>query len=718
MSIFYAQAQGANKPLPGPICPYEYNGMCIRDDNPIKILKRLYFGTKYEPIFSNTFAESVHILDPKMLMENPPWPEIDIKTESATAQKILTTLIIIVQYTVECMESTSDHKIYQTLTKFFDAHVSLMCAFEDEMDIKGILSDRRAVELSEAYEPIPIESMHEGALPDVILELMKCTYWNETKTKMAPVVHLLCKSLPQRCQIRNLQDIILNYCRQDDLVYDFMSKTVLCSILGAYSHSKRSLSWKTRIVVLRRLVYSPPNRTQMQEWLFGGYQHFLFYVIKEFLTYSIQLIPSLFEEIRDTYKWDAFEFCVHNAMDNMRGQLEANVNKSTTIKGWLEGIEPMLMQINKQQLGNLFRPQRMSFTQTILNLCERLDEANNQAKPYVKFPREYRNLMRDMSKRHVRSPMVPVEWLKYFGVDSNAIESLKNIQKHYHQNTFRADVKKLLNEVSRYDFEAIRELFKVFYQVHHMVRVFPLPKHYYISQIRALRRRYEIQNGEKLSDNVGQVYACLACHTFKAFVVKSNDKVSNLFANGHHKVIINDETLKCYCGRRSDQNDSKKRPRVAIQEFVHNNGENEENLKRQRKKQWKMRRKKYMNDECSQTECLKFNMCGVLFQFYNTIYMFCPLCASPTVFDPKQHGKYGLHCGQCMKDGEFYTRVACIVCNSLRGAAKWDTVPYIDDEDDNKEKSGVICQTCDRSWIHSDGSPYKLSVLKTRCNRV
>ena len=362
---------------------------------------------------------------------------------------------------------------------------------------------------------------------------------------MKPIVHLLCKSLPQRCQIRNLQDIILNYCKQDDLVYDFMSKTVLCSILGAYSHSKSSLSWKSRIIVLRRLVYSPPNRTQMQEWLFGGYQHFLFYVIKEFLTYSIRLIPSLFEEIRDTYKWDAFESCVHNAMDNMRKFMENNIKKSTTISGWLEGIEPMLMQINKQQLGNLFRPQRMTFTNTILNLCERLDEQNNQAKPYIAFPREYRNLMRDMSKRIPRTPNVPVEWLTYFGVKNNAVESLKNIQKHYHQNTFRADVKKLLNDVSRYDFEAIRELFKIFYQVHHMVRVFPLPKHYYVSQIKALRRRYELKDGEYFSDNVGMVYACLACHTFKAFVVKSTDKISNLFANGHHKVIIDDETDSC-----------------------------------------------------------------------------------------------------------------------------------------------------------------------------
>ena len=130
-----------------------------------------------------------------------------------------------------------------------------------------------------------------------------------------------------------------------------------------------------------------------------------------------------------------------------------------------------------------------------------------------------------------------------------------------------------------------------------------------------------------------------------------------------------------------------------------------------------MKRKQYMNDECANTECLKFNMTGSLFQFYDVLYLFCPICASPTIYDPKQHGKHGLHCGQCMKDGQFYTNVSCIICGTLRGASKWDTVDYID-ETDNSQKSGVICQSCDRPWIHSEGSPYALSVLKTRCNRV
>ncbi len=685
----------------------------------MKILLENYQGSEYEWLFMGSFSDRVYTFDPKTAKKYR-WPNSPIKTESETATKILNTLKAIVTQTIQTIENSKGMPHYQSLLRYFDSHIPLMCAFEDEMDINGIITDKKAVELTEAYLPEPHKSMHEGALPDVISDLMKCTYWNETKNKMSPVVHLLCKALPQRCQIRNLREIISNYCKQDDKVYDFMSKTVLCSILGAYSHSEQILSWEARIPIIRRFIYSPPNRTQMQEWLFAGYQHFLFYVIKEFLTYGIRLIPSLFSEIKETYKWTIFESCVRTAMDSMRKNIELNISSSNTIEGWLSNAEPMLMNINKQQLGNLFRPQRMTFTQTVLTMCERLDEKNNQPSPYTTFTREYRNIMREMSKREPRRPDVPVEWLKYFGVKSNIINTISNIQSHYHQNTFRADIRKLLAGLTRYDFECVRALFKSFDQVHHKVRVYPLPKHYYISQIKALRKRYEIPDNVPLPDTVGTVYACLACHTFKAFVVKPNDKITNLFANGHHKVIIDDETLKCYCGRRSDQNDSKKRPRVAIQEFMGGQEiEEHDTDKRTKKKAWKMNRKKFLNNECAKTECLKFNMTGSLFQFYGVIYMFCPLCASPTVFDPNAHGPAGLHCGQCMKNGEFYTNVSCLLCNSLRGVSKWDTVSYIDDSDaENTLKSGIICQTCDRPWIHAEGSPYTLSVLKTRYNRV
>ena len=51
---------------------------------------------------------------------------------------------------------------------------------------------------------------------------------------------------------------------------------------------------------------------------------------------------------------------------------------------------------------------------------------------------------------------------------------------------------------------------------------------------------------------------------------------------------------------------------------------------RMKKKEWKTKRKEKINEICAETECIEFNMTGSLFQFYNNLYLFCPMCANPT----------------------------------------------------------------------------------------
>ena len=192
---------------------------------------------------------------------------------------------------------------------YFDAHIPLMCAIEDIQKIEAVRS------IFHKYQPKTQNVLHEGNLPDIINLQLQCSFWNENKPKMQPIVHLMCKALPQRCQIRNLREIIANYCQSDNLVHEFMRSALLCSILGMYKHCKKRLNWKARQKVLRRLVYSRPNRMQLQEWLFTMYQHLLFYIIKEFLTYSMAMIPALYDELCRTYKWHTFEKTVHIAIE-------------------------------------------------------------------------------------------------------------------------------------------------------------------------------------------------------------------------------------------------------------------------------------------------------------------------------------------------------------------------------------------------------------------
>jgi len=280
--------------------------------------------------------------------------------------------------------------------------------------------------------------------------------------------------------------------------------------------------------------------------------------------------------------------------------------------------------------------------------------------------------------------------------------------EHYQQNTYRSDLRKLVQSSSRYDFECIRELFASFQQNHHDIRIFMLPKHYYDAQCVALRRRYGLQPGDDLEPHVGEVYVCMSCNTFKGFIIKKNAKCNNLFANGHHKIIVDDESLKCYCGRRCEKSDTKKRKRIAVESYLEGI-ELEEHRKRRAKKDWKTHRKMMQNDLCAKTECVKFNMLGCLFQFYDTLYLFCPSCGNPTVFHSCQYDENGFTCGQCLKEGTLYTNICCYMCNTYRGKDSWTTISSI--SEDQTVESLAICNSCYKPWLRQYEQPIPRHLL-------
>ena len=683
----------------GRICPFEFEDGLTRE-LPEQTLLSYFSGSSYEWLFIGTYWDR--------LQTAPRWKGVLKWSPPNDDHAWVQALVSLVHSTIELLEVT-DHpeNISFCLHMYYDAHVPIMCAVED-------CKTEHVRQMFMKYPPKTADVLNEGNLPDIVNLQLQCSFWNENKPKMQPIVHLMCKALPQRCQIRNLREIISNYCQTDDLVHEFMRSAFLCSVLGMYKHCKVRLGWAERKQVLRRFVFLKPNRMQIQEWLFTNYQHLLFYIIKEFLTFSMGMIPALYDELCQTYKWDTFEKTVHEAMDHIRGLIQTNVKRSTSIQEWLSQIESNLMQVNKQQLGNLFRPQRMTFTQTVVSICDRLDEIGQQVNPNLEFPREYQELLRKMVQRVPRG-VIHIEWLQYFNLKQTTIDLLVNMYQHCKQNTYRTDLRKLLQNSSRYDFEGIRALFSAFQQTHHDIRTFPLPGHYYDKQCVSLRRRYGLSPDEELPEHVGQVYLCLSCNTFKGFIVRKDSKTNNLFANGHHKIIVDDETLKCYCGRRAEKSDTKKRKRIMVESLL-DGVELEESRKRRTKKEWKTKRKNMQNELCASTECLKFNMTGCLFQFYGSLYLFCPSCANPTVFNREQYDNHGFTCGQCLKEGTLYTSVSCFICDTYRGKDSWTTVSVQPETGDSH--TVAICNGCNKPWLRQYEQSVPMHILEQQKRKL
>ena len=135
------------------------NNIVIRDDEPMKILKQCYNGTRFEWLFLGDFTDRVHTFDIALYPQNPPWPEKEIKTEGDTSKKILKCLITIVSQTIECIENSKNKPHIKALMMYFDAHVPLMCAFEDA---SAILTDKDAISLATVYEPKPYDLCMKG----------------------------------------------------------------------------------------------------------------------------------------------------------------------------------------------------------------------------------------------------------------------------------------------------------------------------------------------------------------------------------------------------------------------------------------------------------------------------------------------------------------------------------------------------------------------------
>ena len=206
------------------------------------------------------------------------------------------------------------------LTLYADMHIPLMIYIEDGSDDHykddHLTSDFGNGAPINKYLPTMDKVFHQGNLPDVLHYIVQCSFFSDTRSKANPIVHLLSKSLPQRCTIRNLREIVSNYCRKHDDVYKFVLGCLKCSLMGLYETCTERPPLDIRIKLFRK--FDSISKAQMLQWMMRDHQQLLFYTIKEFLIYGVRQVPSMYDEIKQRYYWDKFEDCVVKAMNTVR----------------------------------------------------------------------------------------------------------------------------------------------------------------------------------------------------------------------------------------------------------------------------------------------------------------------------------------------------------------------------------------------------------------
>ena len=622
------------------------------------ILKRFFTGHKYEYIFTRSFSEIAYTIDTAPSKLWNPSRGGRIYNAVGHVQDVLNNLYHSytgeIQYLLGIMQD-----MYIPLMLYMEKHDTSddhLCADEGEgAPIEKLL---------------PKHAFHEGMLPDNVADLMKCSFWSDNG-KMDPIVHLLSKSTPQRCQIRSLTLIMLNYCKLHDNVYDFVTNALKCSMLGAYRGAHDRPFKSGRKYTIRS---ASMTRKDFLVFMQNRHQQLLFFTIKEYLIFAAKHIPALYSELEVRYKWKDFEKRVTSTMNTVRSML------TTDDLMKFIGVERYLTSVTRLQ-PHLYRPRKHAFCRVIMHECEHHDDTLGLASGRYK----HWQLMYDMLIRVPLAPM-PVEWLYLFNMPHDQVETLKKIQQSYNATGIRGNIRAFIKSLEREHFEIVRALARA-YDRKINVRMFTLPTHITVRQIRALRQMHNVPNGEEMHHTIGKTLVCMECQQFKGFVAyKTSKKVHNIHAYGQTRVLVDDDTGKMYCGKKNDKIDKKRDIYTYDWEQIVQGDE------RQERKTAKDKRKEATNNLCKKYELQRINLIGNMLQFYGTLYTICPQCANFMKYDPKNMYN-GFYCGCCMENGHLFRDIMCDWCKSKQ---------HLENIKVSGERKTIhLCKTCHKPWIRN-----------------
>lgn len=533
----------------------------------------------------------------------------------------------------------------------------------------------------EQLMPSPKLAYHEGMLPDHVVDLMKCSFWSDNG-KMSPIVHLLSKSTPQRCQIRSLTMIMLNYCKVHDHVFEFVLHALKCSMLGAYRGCKRP---PLRIRKKIYEVFSKMSRKSFLVFMQSRHQQLLFFTIKEYLIFATKHIPALREELIVRYKWEDFEQRVTSTMDSVRDMLSED-----DIMAFV-GVERFLTSINRMQ-PHLYRPRKHAFCRVLMHECEHHDDLLGLASGR----HQHFDLMYQMLIREPLKPM-PLEWLSLFNVSKDTIQKMIGFQKTYNTTGSRSTIRAFIGGLKREEFEIVRALARA-YDRKINVRMFTLPTHITVRQIQALRQMHNVRDGEELHHTIGTTLICMECQQFKGFVAyRTAKKIHNIHAYGQARVLVDDNDGKMYCGKRCDKVDKKRHTESYEWEVAVDACEKE------MRKSAKERRKEEMNSLCASIELQKISLIGNVLQFYGSLYTICPQCGNFMKYNPK-HMYNGFFCGCCMENGHLFRTVRCEWCRSRQHLENIQVR--------GTRESIYLCKSCHKPWIRNASSVLDVSIIR------
>jgi hypothetical protein len=413
-----------------------------------------------------------------------------------------------------------------------------------------------------------------------------CGFWrqNVSHYKDNALLHLLAKCLPQRCQVRNLNRVTLQYVENDDSIAKKLHHILLCGLLANYRTSKRHPYFATRYVIFKKLQDPSTLKTVLQK-------HFttILFAMKQFIRGSIETVPSLRTLLVQSADWEQFETHVDEAMRAICTDLEVSP-EDTFLQRMVFVLDTRLGR--KSHRVSLKTTRKYVAARNVRLLVEQKNHHDVLKKHLV-------NIYRSMCRVPINAP-IPWYMLVTLGVKRNIVRAL------YDETSNKDKLRGLIQGKTK---ETIRRFLNV-YDLRNHIRFYKLPKHHHERQTRALRKRFALRKDEPLDPNAAQFWMCTQCKTVKSFA----KNCAQTFGNA--SVLLDDETLVYYCAQHKSQKNIPAKDE-GVCSFL-------------KGMQKKIKPRKFRTDKyahCMDTPLLRAPAQGVLLYFFNSLFIICPHCA-------------------------------------------------------------------------------------------
>jgi hypothetical protein len=378
-----------------------------------------------------------------------------------------------------------------------------------------------------------------------------------TQTKncaFSPVVHVLYKALPQRCQFRNFSNVALAYMRKVGGCVEWMVNILAWTLSGSmYSW------WGGRSPTIAALRAT--DTTVDWERFFEENVRLFFFVVKEFFVYLVSQQPGLAQALEEVHRWREYAAEIKKTMNQVRditnrglalglglglglgSALAATNDVNNVVRPWPHPWGDIAAVINKfipRQLKCIKPVPRTDFGRVWSPVWSKFDYDEMRAAGAAVVQEMYTVEMIGVVHASLYKKVINTsEWWALVSISTkSACEMIATFTPDVRSDILKVLVaKKILNEFI----------------------ITPLSDSHYRLQVNAVRSRNGL--GTATADGelnrLCEYYFCPACETFKGFAPTKRDVANgcsrSTAAYGHSGISYDFSTGRVFCSSTSSR---------------------------------------------------------------------------------------------------------------------------------------------------------------------